>query len=321
MDDVETVAIGPDEIVREIECPADAARDIGGECLGHRLPNLAMPIDDVAQRWTGYELHRDEVIAADLAQLIDLDDVAVEQVRRKLRFVDEELEELWALREMGMDDLQRDSLGESGRTELLRLIHGRHATFRDLVDELEGAVIVEMAVRIDHPGGEWSVALGARQMEPERAACITATSGRSFSNGSGDQGHHDHRRGAHRTLRSFLRWHARDDGADHRRASRGRRPARGAVSREVHLRRCRLTAGARQGSGEIARRAGGSLPAANPSHTTSDRPRAGRKRVRRRHGSRSLSDAIDHRRRGHRGLLTAPLAAAMRRAMVRPRDL
>ena len=94
------------------------------------------------------ELHRNEVVARDFAELIDLHDVAVHQVRGELRFVDEELEKLGSLRVMRMDDLERDALREAGGSELLRLVHRRHAALRDLVDEAEGAVVVELAMSI-----------------------------------------------------------------------------------------------------------------------------------------------------------------------------
>src|SRR3954464_11621216 len=49
-----------------------------------------------------------------------------------------------------MNDLQRDALREARGPELLRLVHGRHAAFGDLVDELERSVIVQQTMRVDH---------------------------------------------------------------------------------------------------------------------------------------------------------------------------
>ena len=111
---------------------------------------FAMPIDDAAQCRARDELHGDEVVARHFAQLIDLDDVPVKQVRREFRFVDEKLKELRALRVMRVDDLERDALREARWPELLRLVHRRHAALGNLIDEFEGAVIVEVAIRVKH---------------------------------------------------------------------------------------------------------------------------------------------------------------------------
>ena len=151
--DVEAVPVGADEVVREIESAADAARDVRRQRLRHRPTHFAVPVDDTAQRRAGNELHGDEEVAGDFAELINLDDVAVQQVRRQLRFVDEELKELRSLRVVWMDDLERDALREPGRAELLRLVNGRHPAFRDFVHELEGSVILEQSIGIDHVRG------------------------------------------------------------------------------------------------------------------------------------------------------------------------
>ena len=107
------MTVRSDEVVREVERAANAACDIGSERLWHRPPHVAMPIDDAAQRRPGNELHRDEIVSRYFAELIDLDDVAVEQVRGELRFVDEELKEFRPLRVMRMNDLERDSFRET----------------------------------------------------------------------------------------------------------------------------------------------------------------------------------------------------------------
>src|SRR5690349_10440574 len=66
---------------------------------------------------------------------------------------------------------------------------------------------------------------------------------------AGHSGHHDHRRGPYRSVRRFLRGHARRVGAHHGRTSRVRRAADGTLPGEIHL-RCGGTAeDSRQGSG------------------------------------------------------------------------
>src|SRR5688572_6393668 len=109
--------------MREVERAANAARDVSRDRRWDPRSKLAMTVDQGSQRRTLDELHRDEVVAVDLTELEDLNDVAVGEVRRELRLIDEELEELLAPREAWMNDLERDPLTESGRTELLRLVH------------------------------------------------------------------------------------------------------------------------------------------------------------------------------------------------------
>jgi hypothetical protein len=109
-----------------------------------------VPIDELAHRGPLDELHRDEVVAADLTELEDLHDVAMHQIRRELRLVDEGSEEGGALRVAWMDDLERDALRESFRAELLRLVDGRHATFGDLAHESKAAGELELWVFHGH---------------------------------------------------------------------------------------------------------------------------------------------------------------------------
>jgi len=77
------------------------------------------------------------------AELVNLHDVAVHQVRGQLRLVDEEAQEVGALGVVRMNDLEGDSLGEPLGTQLLGFVDRRHPAFRDLVDEAERAFVLD----------------------------------------------------------------------------------------------------------------------------------------------------------------------------------
>src|SRR4051812_27044729 len=144
MDDVEPLAVRRDELVCEVERAAHAARDVRGKRRRQRTTEHAMTIDELSDGGTLDVLHGDEVVAAHFAELEDLHDVAVHQVRGELRLVDERAEELPALRVARMDHLERDALGESLGAELLGLVHGRHPAFGDLADEAEATGELEL---------------------------------------------------------------------------------------------------------------------------------------------------------------------------------
>src|SRR3989304_2438684 len=74
---------------------------------------------------------------------------------------------------------------------------------------------------------------------------------RAFPDAARPEGPYDHRRRPYGAVRALLRWHARRHGANRGRARPARRPARGAVPREAHLRRRRLSGSARQGPGAL----------------------------------------------------------------------
>src|SRR6185437_656264 len=71
--------------------------------------------------------------------------------------------------------------------------------------------------------------------------------------------HHDHWRRADGAVRCVLRRNARGEFAYRRCSSGTGRPTRGAVSREVHLRRRRLPEVSGQGAGARTRRADGAI--------------------------------------------------------------
>ncbi len=87
MYDVEPTLVWADKIVREIQSSTYTACDIRRQMRGNWLPQFPMSIDNRPHRRTLNELHGDEEFAGDLAQLINLDDVAVHQVGREFRLV------------------------------------------------------------------------------------------------------------------------------------------------------------------------------------------------------------------------------------------
>ncbi len=163
MHDVEPALVRADEVVREVQCPADAAGDVRGEREGDPLAQLPVTVDDRSQRRTLDELHGDEVLAGDFAQLIDLHDVAVHQVGRQLGFIDEELQPLLLLCVLRVDDLERDALREAGRAQLLGFVDGGHAADRDASHEAELARVLEIPLAVaHHRGSVITLPVGAR---------------------------------------------------------------------------------------------------------------------------------------------------------------
>ena len=88
-------------------------------------------VQDRAQVLAIHELHGDEVVLADLAEVVDVDDVVVVQLRRELRLVDEHGDEVGAVREMRQDLLDGDRLLEALDALHARLPDLRHAADRD----------------------------------------------------------------------------------------------------------------------------------------------------------------------------------------------
>ncbi len=154
-----------------------------------------------------------------------------------------------------------------------------------------------------------------------RRGAFAAPGRRTLPSRYGHQGHHDHRGRPDGDLRPLLRRNAPRHGADRRRAPGAWRPTDGAVSGEVHLRRRGLPQGARQGSRQVARRAGAPVRAADPPEPSRRRARGRERTLRAGDRQGSLSHTIDRHRGGHRRVLTTAAAAGLRAALVRPRDL
>jgi hypothetical protein len=81
-------------------------------------------------------LHDHEVLAADLAQVVGLDDVGVDQVGDEPGLPDEILLEFGDRGVLLADQLHGDRLPELPGPVLVGLVHDAHAALRDLADHL-----------------------------------------------------------------------------------------------------------------------------------------------------------------------------------------
>ena len=95
-------------VVRVIEALAHLHHDEARLRDRHRLAAAAAAIEDVAEVAPVDVLERDVVAGIDDAEIEDLGDVRVVQLNRDLRLVDEHLDELFVLRDVRQDALDRD---------------------------------------------------------------------------------------------------------------------------------------------------------------------------------------------------------------------
>ena len=109
----EALAVGAHEIVRV----AEAGRDLVRDERGHRhraeqvlLAQLAHQRLHVA---AAQVLHREEVVAADVAEVEHLDDVRVAEQRADARLLHEHVDEVGGARSLGEDALDDEGLPEA----------------------------------------------------------------------------------------------------------------------------------------------------------------------------------------------------------------
>src|SRR6185436_9437970 len=95
--------------------------------------------DDRREILAGQVLHADEVVPVDLAQLVGGDDVRMLQPRRDPRFIEEHLAQLFAIRQMRLDALQRDDLHEALYSAPLGDVQPAHAALTEQAEQLVAA--------------------------------------------------------------------------------------------------------------------------------------------------------------------------------------
>lgn len=121
--------------VRVVEALGDVSSD--AQAIGPRQRvrlrvRVAQDVEDDAPLEV---LHGDVVVALELAELVDGDDVAVREQDCDLRLLDEHLHELRIARIAREDALDDHVLFKAGRTKDLRAIHLGHAAGRNQVRE------------------------------------------------------------------------------------------------------------------------------------------------------------------------------------------
>ena len=118
---VEALARLHDDADRQIERQAPAV----GTAAAHHVDEL----------FALEQLHRDEVLTAELAEVVGVDDVVVRQRRRDAGFVEEHADDLGPRREFLAQRLDDELLREAFDPGVLRTIDLGHAARRDVLDE------------------------------------------------------------------------------------------------------------------------------------------------------------------------------------------
>ena len=133
MDDVEVVAVAVALLVGVGEPARHPGDDEGGQVHGHLAAELAVPLKELLDVVAADELHHHEVLAADLAQVVGLDDVRVDQVRHEPGLADEVLLELGDRGILLADQLHGYGLPELAGPQLVGLVHDPHPALGELV--------------------------------------------------------------------------------------------------------------------------------------------------------------------------------------------
>jgi hypothetical protein len=117
--------------------PARNLRDHTGHELRIELAPVVMEyLQQLADR-TAVEILHDQVVdAVDRAELLDMDDVGMTDLRADPGLVDEHLDEARLRDQARMDHLQRDEPGEAGRAVTARKVQRCHPAGAQLLHDL-----------------------------------------------------------------------------------------------------------------------------------------------------------------------------------------
>ena len=127
--------------MRVVEPHADLAGHVGRHHVRHRALVLAQGVQRLAQGHPLHALHRDEVGAVSLAELVDLDDVRVQEQRRDLRLPDEHRLEVPGLRQPGQDALEHELALEPLGAGHHRPVDLGHTPLADPAEQAEAAEV------------------------------------------------------------------------------------------------------------------------------------------------------------------------------------
>jgi hypothetical protein len=117
------------QLVHVVQCAGDAGDDGQRHWMRQRTP--PMRPHQRQQVVPVHELHRDEVLALELAEVEHLRDVGVVQSRGEPRLVEEHPREFGIVGELRQDALERHQLVEALGPAQLRQIHLGHAAGGD----------------------------------------------------------------------------------------------------------------------------------------------------------------------------------------------
>ena len=138
MDQAQRAALLVAEVVRVVERVAHLEQHVDRDRHRHRPDGVVGLAEDLAQVAPGDHLHRDEVDAVDLTQVVGLRDVGVAQLRRQPGFAHERLHELGIAGEPRQHPLERHQALEALDAGLLRAVHRRHAASSQALEEHVG---------------------------------------------------------------------------------------------------------------------------------------------------------------------------------------
>jgi hypothetical protein len=131
-----------DRHVRGVEAAGDLRRDVRRVLRRDRLAALAAALEDRAQVLSVDVLHRDEVLAVRARELVDPRDVGVAEEAGDLGLVDQHLDEVVVLGQVGQDALHRHQVSMAGGVEGLCPVDLGHASERDPVQQVVPAELL-----------------------------------------------------------------------------------------------------------------------------------------------------------------------------------
>ena len=187
MDEAERLAVVVDLGVRVVERLAELEQQADGDVDRRRPGDLARVAEDATDVASVDVLHRDEVLGADAAELVDLDDVDVIEDRRELGLAHERLDEARVLREVRQQALQRDHALEAFGPAFERAMHRRHAANAEpFVDEVRAELLFSGGVSahgLRSPSVAWTLAAAhpRNRKVTDSYPCVTAQFRRAFS--------------------------------------------------------------------------------------------------------------------------------------------
>jgi hypothetical protein len=123
------------QAMRVVEALGNLLGDVGGEARLERPARGQAPLEERGEVCTLDQLHAEVELALLLAEIIDVDDVAVLEERRDLALFEEERLEHGALRQVRADDLEGDIALEAARAGGLGAVELAHAAYGEAFDD------------------------------------------------------------------------------------------------------------------------------------------------------------------------------------------
>src|SRR6478736_3341607 len=117
------------------EATADAGGDEDSHVQGHLAAEFGVAFDKLFEIYAPYELHRHEVLFANLAEVVRLEDVGVDEVGHEPGLADEILLELRDARVLLANQLDGDDLAEIADSLLGGFVDQSHAAFGQFAGE------------------------------------------------------------------------------------------------------------------------------------------------------------------------------------------